>query len=158
MCRSGWMRLGRCWFSATAKGARPHLRAAVDLAEELDDFEARAEAFERLDRLERLERCDRPERPGLEARAWPSSRYPSQRQGTRYAVPPQTRPVGAIAPRVTTRGPLWSGRPVADAYPRGHPAQRRRSRQVCSVARRADVHAAEVAVGVFVFDGVPGRA
>ena len=41
--------------------ARTHLRAAVDLAEELDDFEARAEAFERL---ERLERRDRPERPG----------------------------------------------------------------------------------------------
>jgi hypothetical protein len=44
--------------------ARTHLRAAVDLAEELDDFEARAEAFERLDRLARLERRDRPERPG----------------------------------------------------------------------------------------------
>ena len=43
------------------EGARTHFRAAVDLAEELDDFEARAEAIGRVDRLERL---DRPERRG----------------------------------------------------------------------------------------------
>src|SRR6266545_2411644 len=44
------------------EGARTHFRAAVDLAEELEGFEARAEAIGRLDRLERL---DRPERRGV---------------------------------------------------------------------------------------------
>lgn len=43
------------------EGARTQLRAAVDVADELDDFEARADAIGRLDRLERL---DRPERRG----------------------------------------------------------------------------------------------
>jgi hypothetical protein len=46
------------------EGARTHFRAMVDLAEELDDFEARAEAIGRLDRLERLERLERPDRRG----------------------------------------------------------------------------------------------
>jgi hypothetical protein len=52
------------WVLGDREGARTQLRVAVDLAEELDDFEGRAEAFERLDRLDRLERRDRPERPG----------------------------------------------------------------------------------------------
>jgi len=42
------------------EGARAHFRAAVDLAEELDDFEARAESFERLRWLERLDQAERP--------------------------------------------------------------------------------------------------
>jgi hypothetical protein len=42
-------------------GAAEHFRAALDLAEETDDFEARSNAIERIHRLERLVR---PERPG----------------------------------------------------------------------------------------------
>lgn len=65
------------------EGARAHFRAAVDLAEDLDDFEARAEAIERLDRLERL---DRPERPGAKPKpgarpAHPDNQARSARSG-----------------------------------------------------------------------------
>jgi hypothetical protein len=42
-------------------GAAAHFHAAVDLAEQADDFEARSDAMQRLHRLERL---DRPERRG----------------------------------------------------------------------------------------------
>ncbi len=40
--------------------AAAHFRAAVDLAEETDDFQARSDAIERLRRLERLDRLERP--------------------------------------------------------------------------------------------------
>lgn len=63
------------------EGARTRFRAAVDLAEELDDFEARAEAIGRLDRLDRL---DRPERRGAkpEPGARPA-RHDNQARSTR---------------------------------------------------------------------------
>jgi tetratricopeptide (TPR) repeat protein len=66
------------------EGARAHFRAAVDLADDLDDFEARAEAIERLGRLERLERLDRldrPERPG--AKPKPGARPTHRNDRTR---------------------------------------------------------------------------
>lgn len=46
------------------EGAAAHFHAAVDLAEETDDFEARADAIERLHRLERLERRGSKPEPG----------------------------------------------------------------------------------------------
>ena len=57
-----------------AEGAATHYRAAVDLAEQDDDFEARSDAIERLQRLERL---NRPVRPG--SKPEPGSRPTDQR-------------------------------------------------------------------------------
>jgi predicted negative regulator of RcsB-dependent stress response len=54
-------------------GAATHYQAAVDLADQDDDFEARSDAIRRLQRLERL---NRPERRG--SKPEPGSRPTNQ--------------------------------------------------------------------------------